>query len=402
MRNSVLLLVIFSCFASAADPPRAADHLAHGLSWDGPAPGRKEGKIYYYVPPQLDLSQPAGLLIFLHGGTSSSKDTAPLGYISGELKQQLDKSSFILAMPSAPPPQKIHTGHRWNYEGTYKSILATIEDVAKRAKIDRDRIIFGGVSMGGYGAYHMSELLADQLAGIWLCSGAWTVTDFRALSGTPVYIAHGRRDTAPPPKDKKAKIRKNSWTGVSFARAADKLMTQYSLEHVYDETNSGHSLNADAMRRFFAWAARQRRQPYAQQAVVVSPCGTRHPVMETMMKSRWLVVASVSPGPILLDKIHLTGPNVAHTEEEWQAQSYSLEKTELQGFRIIAVNAGGNVFHVKSDHVQAFRILLSPQMADLSKPIKVDAGPLGVKMLMPVPLKGHPDYTAQILFDARK
>ena len=183
MKYISFILFALSCIAVAEEPPRAAARLAHGLSWDTPAPGRNEGRIYYYVPPQLDMHKPAGLFIFLHGGSSSSKETAPQSYISGGLKRALDKSDFILAMPSAPPPLKIHTGHRWNYEGTYKSILATIDDVARRANIDRDRIIFGGVSMGGYGAYHMAELIADRLAGIWLVAGAWTVTDFSTYPG---------------------------------------------------------------------------------------------------------------------------------------------------------------------------------------------------------------------------
>ena len=400
LRHIVLSLGAFACLAMADEPPHAADHLAHGISWDTPAPGRTEGRIYYYVPPEMDLSQPAGLIIFLHGGSSSSKETAPLSYISGELKRQLDKSTFILAMPSAPPPQKVSTGHRWNYENTWKSILATIDDVSKRAVIDRDRIIFGGCSMGCYGAYHISEILADRFAGVWFCAGAWTLTDFNTLVGTPIYISHGRRDTAPPSniKNGKPKIRKNSWTGVSFARAADKLMTQYGLEHVYDETNGGHGMDNDATKRFFEWAVKQHRQPYAKRAVVVSPCGTAHPIMETVMKSRWLEVVSAKPGPVLLDKIHLKGPNVAATENDWLAQSYTLEKAERQGFRLTAVNCGNNIFRVQAEHVTSFRILLSPKMADLSKPITVDAGTLGKKALMPKPLEGNPDYTAQILF----
>ena len=77
-----------------------------------------------------------------------------------------------------------------------------------------------------------------------------------------------------------------------------------------------------------------------------------------------------------------------------------MEKVETQGFRLDAINDGDNTFRVKAEHVRSFRILLSPQMADLSKPIKIDAGPLGVKLLKPLPLKGHPDYTAQIVFNA--
>ena len=119
------------------------------------------------------------------------------------------------------------------------------------------------------------------------------------------------------------------------------------------------------------------------------------------MKSRWLEAVDVEKGPIQLDKIHLKGPNVAKTEDDWKAQSFELEKTELQGFRLSAANEGGNTFRVKAEHVRSFRILLSPQMADLSKPIKVEAGLLGVKFLKPQPLKDDPDYTAQILFDVR-
>ena len=400
MRHFTFILLILSCLAIAEEPPRAAARLAHGLSWDTPAPGRSEGRIYYYVPPHLDLSKPNGLFIFLHGGSSSSKETAPQTYISGGLKRELDKSDFILAMPSAPPPLKIHTGHRWNYENTYKSILAVIDETARRANIDRERIIFGGVSMGGYGAYHMSELIADRLAGIWLCAGAWTVTDFSVLNGTPVFITHGRRDTFPSVKDGKIKSRKNSWTGVSFARAADKLMTQYGIDHVYDETDGGHGMLDDATARFFEWAAKQRRQPYAKHVVVVSPCGTKHPVMETVTKSRWLEAIKIEQGPIQLDRIRLKGPNVAKTEADWRSQSFELEKVEMQGFRLDAINEGDNTFRVKAEHVRSFRILLSSQMADLSKPIKIDAGPLGVKFLKPQPLKGHPDYTAQIIFNA--
>ena len=400
MKYIPFILLILSCLAIAEEPPRAAARLAHGLSWDTPAPGRTEGRIYYYVPPQLDLSKPAGLFIFLHGGSSSSKENAPQTYISGGLKRELDKSDFILAMPSAPPPLKIHTGHRWNYENTYKSILATIDETARKANIDRNRIIFGGVSMGGYGAYHMSQIIADRLAGVWLCAGAWTVSDFSTLNGTPVFITHGRRDTFPSVKDGKIKSRKHAWTGVSFARAADKLMTQYGIDHVYDETDGGHGMLDDATARFFEWAAKQRRQPYAKHVVVVSPCGTKHPVMETVTKSRWLEALKTEPGPIELDRIVLKGPNVAKTEADWRAQTFELEKVETQGFRLDAVNDGDNTFRVKAEHVRSFRILLSPQMADLSKPIKIDAGPLGVKLLKPQPLKGHPDYTAQIVFNA--
>ena len=38
------------------------------LTYDAPFPGSDTGRIYYFVPKGLDLSKPAPLLVFMHGG----------------------------------------------------------------------------------------------------------------------------------------------------------------------------------------------------------------------------------------------------------------------------------------------------------------------------------------------
>ena len=49
---TVLSLSLVSLLAGAAEPfPR-------GLSCEKPAPGRSDGRIYYYVPESLDLAKP--------------------------------------------------------------------------------------------------------------------------------------------------------------------------------------------------------------------------------------------------------------------------------------------------------------------------------------------------------
>ena len=79
---------------------------------------------------------------------------------------------------------------------------------------------------------------------MWLSSGAWWETDFRAFLGTPVYIQHGALDCSPRPgyRGTHTKPRRHNWCGVSFGRCAHELMTRYGVEHVYDEHSEGHSL----------------------------------------------------------------------------------------------------------------------------------------------------------------
>ena len=91
-----------------------------------PAPGRDSGRIYYYVPDGIDKTKPAPLLIFLHGGGSSTPDTAPAKYLDSSknlLMPEFAAAPFITAAPSAPPASD---GSRWNRDGVSRFIDASI------------------------------------------------------------------------------------------------------------------------------------------------------------------------------------------------------------------------------------------------------------------------------------
>ena len=155
------------------------------LTFDEPAPGRTSGRVYWYVPDGIDLSRPAALFVFLHGGSTNSPDTAPGNYFSDEkqwLMPDITNAPFIVVAPSAPPAPD---GSRWNRDGVSKVIDATIAAAQRKFKIDPDRIFLGGHSMGGYGAYHLGQILADRFAGVWISAGGWWEADYRSFLGTP-------------------------------------------------------------------------------------------------------------------------------------------------------------------------------------------------------------------------
>ena len=373
------------------------------LTFEEPAPGRDSGRIYYYVPDGLDLSRPAPLLVFLHGGGIASTDSTPGSYFSEErraLMPDVTNAPFIVAAPSAPV-----TGDssRWNHAGTSRIIDATIAAASRKFSIDQDRIFLGGHSMGCYGACHLGQILADRFAGVWLSSGAWWETDFRAFWGTPVYIQHGALDCSPRPgySGTHKRPRRHHWCGVSFARCAHDLMTRHGVEHVYDEHTEGHSLAFPAakaaMRRFFAWTEGKRRNPYAKKVALVTPCGTKHPDLEPVSKSRWLELVERSAGEIAVDGIELHGPAIAKTDDDLARQTYSLAKRRWSdGARILAENLGGNRFKIETENVKRFRIYLAPQMGDLKKPFTVDLGTDGIRTVTAEPISPNGDYVARL------
>lgn len=338
-------------------------------------PEYPEQPIYAVIPRGYDPSTPVGLLFFMHGGDKNSPKEQPYSlYINEEngcLQPHIADVPFITVAPSALPAVD---GKRWNRAGVSCYIMAVIDDVCRRFNIDRDRMILSGHSMGGFGAYHNAVLLADKFAGVLMSAGAWLEEDFRGCLGTAVYIMHGKWDCAYHYRGGHKEPRHHDWCGVSFARAAHELMVQYDVCHVYDEHQGGHGLEWEpsqlSFKRFLCWAARQKRDPYAKRCAVITPNGSCDPDLEPVMSSRYLEITGTCPGNIKLDKIVLTGPNIAWNPEELAAQDYYLTYKEYPGARLIAENLGNNVFEFQAENINSFICYLHPQMADLSKPVE--------------------------------
>ena len=397
----VASIAVSLAFAGTTEEP--------SLTYDAPFPGSDTGRIYYFVPKGLDLSKPAPLLVFMHGGNRKSPDNSPEKYLdlkTGTMMPTLYDAPFIVAAPSAPPVATNATqkNSRWCQPGTTKYIEATVDAACRKFKIDRDRVFLGGHSMGGFGAYHLAQLMPDRLAGALLSAGAWNQSDFRSLLGTPVFIMHGRNDCSPEKKyiiGTNGRPRPHGWTGVSFARSADELMTRYGVEHVYAEHADGHSIASDgakdATRRFMEWTKDKRRAPYARKTALVTPVGSWHPAAEPVSKARWLELLEGTGGRLSVDAVILRGPAVAKTPEDLEKQTYALEKRTVEnGARIVAENLGGNRFKVQTENVRRFAILLAPQMGDLSKPFAVELN--GKELTAKAEtLAGVPDYTARLV-----
>ena len=125
------------------------------------------------------------------------------------------------------------------------------------------------------------------------------------------------------------------------------------------------------------------------------PNGAQYPDLENINRSRWLEISENCPGNITLDKIVLTGPNIAWTVDELESQSFYLSKQEHPGARLTGENLGNNRFVFTAENVSSFVCRLHPQMADLSK--ELDFTINGKKYrVAPEADTTHPDYTAKV------
>ncbi len=359
-----------------------------------------EYPVFLNIPENYSPEKAVPLFFFMHGGDKNTPPEAPFKmYLDPEggcLSPLVKDAPFVTVAPYAPYAKD---GKRWNYPGSVEYIDAVIEAVKERINVDTDRIIFGGHSMGGFGAYHNGTLMADRFSCILLSAGAWLETDFKNFLGTPVYILHGKYDCAANYRETHVEPRHHDWCSVDFGRAAHELMVRDNVTHVYDEHDGGHGLRWEpaqmAFLRFIDYAMQFKREPYPVRCAVVTPAGSADPTLTEHLKSRYLRINKTVPGKVELDKIVLHGPNIAWKVREFLQQRYTLETVSYEGAKLIAENKGDNLFEVESENVTEFTLFLSPEMADLTKEITVNVNGTPFKA-MPRSVEGMRDYAYQV------
>ncbi len=107
------------------------------------------------IPAAIDLSQPVPLLVFLHGRGDKTTD---LHFIDQRLKR-----AGKVGLPGAivlHPFGRQCIGFKSAGE---IDVLEAIEDVSRKYRIDANRIIMMGFSMGGAGAWHLGRPLRGSL-----------------------------------------------------------------------------------------------------------------------------------------------------------------------------------------------------------------------------------------------
>ena len=333
----------------------------------------------YLIPNGYSPDQPFGLLIFMHGGGPGTQRkyaevvlTDPAKFRSSYgLAPHFTNSRFIVVAPSAPWNEK--SSARWNLPEADAYIDAVIRESCFRFNIDRNRVFLGGQSMGGFGAYHLCQRLAYRIAGGVLYAGAWASARWENMLGTPLFIRHGVHDAKPPNADGKGG--RPRFTDVYYARSASQLLTAAGVDHVYFEDDGDHSIRAAeaSLKQLVEWMEKQRRNPYASRVIAQTPRGWNGSRDQPAPHHRWITIHETAGGTLPFDEVRRTGPGPQWKEPKaaFERQGFKLRQRRFTAAKVDATNLGDNHFAIRTRNVRDFSIWLHPEMADLSKPIRL-------------------------------
>lgn len=173
-----------------AEPARGPADLS--LTFTSPFDG-SEQPYRLYLPSAYDGSRPMPLLVALHGtGGDHNKYFDHEAYRGGIYKSEAEKRGIVVLCPNGADAQGRPT--EWRGVGELH-VLAALDDVQRRFRIDPERIVCTGQSMGGTGTTYLCCRYPDLFAaGIPLASTYGHISLIANLRDVPMFYVHGGKD----------------------------------------------------------------------------------------------------------------------------------------------------------------------------------------------------------------
>lgn len=155
-------------------------------------------------------------------------------------------TEFIVVSPQCP------AGAGWDDE----AVLALVDEVSARHRVDATRIYLTGLSLGGFGTWSLGMKFAPRFAAIApICGGGNRIDVLRgsrehkaAFLSLGVWAFHGARDTTVPPEESELMVRALQKAGVKDVRLT-----------VYPEARHDSWSETYANPELYAWLLGHRR-----------------------------------------------------------------------------------------------------------------------------------------------
>lgn len=184
--NVLLSLVLVSSnvgasFAYGGDEPQKAARLEVQI--------KVQMDYLLYLPPDYDKQEKLPLMLFLHGAGERGHDLEKVK-IHGPPKLIAAGKTFPFIVVSPQCPE----GKWWEpYE-----LVALLDEIESKYKVDPDRIYVTGLSMGGFGSWALAARIPNRLAAIAPICGGGEIFSARRIAKLPVWAFHGGKDAAVP------------------------------------------------------------------------------------------------------------------------------------------------------------------------------------------------------------
>ena len=197
-----------------------------------------------YLPKEYnkDADKKWPMVLFLHGRGESH---GPLQLVAKwgppKFAKRGDSLPYILVSPQCP------ASGFWSDDTRQAGLLELLEHVTKTYRVDSDRVMLTGLSMGGYGSWRLGSENASKFSCVVPVCGGGKPEYAPGLVKIPVWAFHGDKDGAVPFKKSVEMIDDIRKAGGTKARLT-------SLEHV------GHNCwsSTYAMPELYQWMLRQK------------------------------------------------------------------------------------------------------------------------------------------------
>jgi len=184
MASLVLMLGLLNCA-----------HAEEGKKQDVQRKSRLETQVpvrmdyLLYLPQEYESKESWPLLLFLHGAGERGDDLELVKkHGPPKLIAAGKQFPFIVVSPQCPKD-------RW-WEPI--ELVALLDEIESKYKVDPDRISVTGLSMGGFGSWRLASYAPERLAAIVpICGGGETYWA-RRFAHLPVWVFHGAKDKGVP------------------------------------------------------------------------------------------------------------------------------------------------------------------------------------------------------------
>ncbi len=197
MKNGLLLFLALAAQATATRQATCAD--SPGVQQSARLDAQVKVQLGYllYLPKDYDQQESWPLLLFLHG-SGERGDDLELVKVHGPPKLIAAGKDFpfIVVSPQCPKDQ-------W-WEPI--ELVALLDEIGRKYKVDADRVYVTGLSMGGFGTWRLAMYAPHRFAAIApICGGGetyWT----KQFAHLPVWAFHGGKDEGVPPERSTAMV----------------------------------------------------------------------------------------------------------------------------------------------------------------------------------------------------
>ena len=168
--------------------PQATGIVPKTLDFDG-----RTHRYAVFVPTNYAPERAWPAMLYMHGMGERGLDGDIHTHhgLGKAIREHADRFTCIVVMPQCPPDSL------WEAR-TLDFALATLDAAEAEYRLDPDRVVLTGLSMGGYGTWTLGASHANRFAAFVPICGGGDPADAPLLARRPIWCFHGDADPVVP------------------------------------------------------------------------------------------------------------------------------------------------------------------------------------------------------------